>query len=50
MQKINLSFDKTLRFSSEGFSPVFRENGDFWRVHLDYGVAVEKDEIKIKEM
>lgn len=39
MQKINIWFDKALKFSSEGFNPVFRENGDFWRVHLDYGVA-----------
>lgn len=39
MENIRIYFDKTLKFSAPGFNPVFRENGDFWRVHLDYGVA-----------
>ena len=47
MRKINVWFDKALKFSSEGFNPVFRENGDFWRLHLDYGVAGKPRELGV---
>lgn len=35
-KEMNFNFDKCLAVSAEGFCPVFRENGDFWRLHLDY--------------
>ncbi len=39
MSNIKFWFDKQIKFNTEGFSPVFRENGDFWRAHLDMGFA-----------
>ena len=39
MSKAYFTFDKTLKIFAEGFNPVYRENGDFWRLHLDYGKA-----------
>ena len=39
MQGAYFTFDKTLKIFAEGFNPVYRENGDFWRLHLDYGKA-----------
>lgn len=34
--KLNLLFDRSLKFNSERFSPVFAKDADFWRLHLDY--------------
>lgn len=39
MSKAYFTFDRTLKIFAEGFNPVYRENGDFWRLHLDYGKA-----------
>ncbi|MBQ7841464.1 MAG: hypothetical protein IJ390_13410 [Lachnospiraceae bacterium] len=35
-KEIRFQFDKSLKIGAEDFSPVLRENGDFWRLHLDY--------------
>lgn len=35
---MSFNFDNGFQMKAEGFSPVMRENGDFWRLHLDYCV------------
>lgn len=35
-KEIGFRFEKSLEIGAEGFSPLFRKNGDFWRMHLDY--------------
>ena len=47
MSKAYFTFDKTLKIFAEGFNPVYRENGDFWRLHLDYGKAGHPRELGV---
>lgn len=47
MENIKIYFDKTLKFGTQDFNPVFRENGDFWRAHLDYCVTGMPSELGV---
>ena len=41
---LEMQFDSRLRISADGFLPLLCEDGDFWRMHLDYQASgLERD-------
>ena len=44
---LNKHLDTNLMFCSKEFSPYLYSDGDFWRLHLDYGSAGSERELGV---